>query len=179
MRRRFPTRARGVTLVELCMVVAVTLVVAGAAMPALLAFIDRQRLEGAAAELAADVQFVRTEALARNQPLRLSVYSDSRSSCYVIHSGMRADCRCDSADGAACTGDAEPLKTVRWSPADRLVLNANVNSMLFDPVQGTTSPAGSLRVSDPHARTISVVVNILGRVRSCTPQGTVPGYRTC
>ena len=179
MRRPFPSRPCGVTLVETCVVLAVMLIVASAALPPLLAFLDRQRLEGAAAELAGDLLFVRTEALARNQPLRLSVYSESGSSCYVVHSGERSDCSCEASGRAACTGDAEPLKTVRWSADDRLVLNANVNSMRFEPAQGTTSPAGSLRISDMHERTISVVVNILGRVRSCTPQGSVPGYRAC
>ncbi len=180
MRRSFSTRPGGVTLVELCVAMAVMLVVASTAIPSLLAFIDRQRLEGAAAELAGDLLFIRTEALARNQALRFSVYSDSGSSCYVIHSGERSDCSCESSGRASCSGAAEPLKTVRWSAGDRLVLSANVNSMRFEPAQGTTSPAGSLRISDMHERTISVIVNILGRVRACTPPGSsVPGYRTC
>lgn len=179
MRQPSRFRIRGVTLVELCVVLAVMLVLTGAGLPPLLSFLDRQRLEGAASELAADLLFTRTEALARNQPLRLSVYSEGGSSCYVVHSGERSDCRCEAGGRAACSGNAEPLKTVRWSADERLVLNANVASMRFEPGQGTTSPAGSLRISDPHERTISVVVNILGRVRSCTPQGSLPGYRAC
>ena len=106
MRRSVPRRHAGVTLLELCVVLAVLMVIAGTAVPPLLAFIDRQRLEGAASELAADLQYVRSEALARHQPLRLSVYTEADSSCYLIHTGARADCSCAPSSPAACTGDA-------------------------------------------------------------------------
>lgn len=179
MRRPLSTRQDGVSLVETGVVLTVLLVLASLAAPPFAAFADRQRLEGAAAELAADLQYVRSEAVARNQPLRLSVYSASTGSCYLIHTGARADCTCDANSPAQCTGDAQLLKTVQWQAGNPLVLSANVGSMLFDPVQGTTTPTGSLRISDAHERTISHVVNIVGRVRSCVSQGSVPGYRAC
>ena len=170
---------RGVSLLETCVVLAIVLIVTSAVAPPLTAFLDRQRLEGAAAELAADLQYVRSEAVARNQPLRLSVYSLAGGSCYVIHSGARADCVCEASGPALCSGDALLLKTVQWPAGDPVAMSANVGSMLFDPVQGTTTPTGTFRISDSHERTISHVVNIVGRVRSCTAQGSVPGYRAC
>jgi len=51
--------------------------------------------------------------------------------------------------------------------------------MLFDPGQGTTTPTGSVRLTDSEGRGITHVVNVLGRVRSCSPEGRVPGYRAC
>ena len=179
MFERISHRQRGVSLFETCVVVAIVLIVTSVAAPPLTAFLDRQRLEGAATELAADLQYIRSEAVARNQPLRLSIYGPAGASCYVIHSGARADCVCDPSGPARCSGEAQALKTVQWPQADRIALSASVGSMLFDPIQGTTTPTGSLRVSDSHERTISHVVNIVGRVRSCTAQGSVPGYRAC
>ena len=65
----------GVTLVEACVVVAITAVLASTAAPSLRGLIDTRRLERAATALATDIQFVRTEAVARNQPLRLSLHA--------------------------------------------------------------------------------------------------------
>ena len=64
----------GVTLVEACVVIAITAVLASTAAPSLRGLIDSRRLERAATALATDIQFVRTEAVARNQPLRLRVH---------------------------------------------------------------------------------------------------------
>jgi type IV fimbrial biogenesis protein FimT len=50
--------------------------------------------------------------------------------------------------------------------------------MLFDPVRGTTSPAGTVRVVSD-AGSIHHVVNIMGRARSCSPDGAVKGYKAC
>jgi len=32
---------------------------------------------------------------------------------------------------------------------------------------------------DSQGKAIHHVVNIMGRVRSCSPQGDIPGYRAC
>lgn len=170
---------RGVTLLEACVALAIVVIVGSAVAPPLASLAARQRLEGAAAELAADLQLARTEALARNEPLRLSVYPLAGGSCHVIHTGARTDCICGASGPATCSGDMQSLKTVQWPADSRLTMSANVASMVFDPVQGTTTPAGSFRISDDHDRTISHVVNIMGRVRSCVAQGSVPGYRAC
>ena len=71
-------RPRGFSLIEAMVVVAVVAVVATAAVPSLVAFIDGRRLDAAATALAADVQFVRTEAVARNQPIGISFHDAPR-----------------------------------------------------------------------------------------------------
>ena len=76
-------------------------------------------------------------------------------------------------------GDATEIRTVVLPIGERIALQANVASMLFDPVHGTSTPTGTLRVLDSRGRAIHHVVNIMGRVRSCSPQGAVPGYRAC
>jgi len=170
-------RPRGFSLIEAMVVVAVIAVVATTAVPSLLDFIDGRRLDAAAA-LAADVQFVRTEAVARNQPIRISFHDAPGGTCWVVHTGLAAQCSCGDAAPAVCSGGAVEIKTVVLAAADRVSVRSNVASIAFDPMHGTSTPTGTLRLVDRTGRAVHHVVNVMGRVRSCTPAG-VPGWRAC
>ncbi len=169
----------GVTLVEACVVIAITAVLASTAAPSLRNLLDSRRLDRAATALATDIQFVRTEAVARNQPLRLSLHAMPDGSCYVIHSGAAALCSCQPTGPAQCIGGAQEVRTIVLPDAGGVRLQANVGSVLFDPLHGTSTPTGTLRVLGAHSRAVHHVVNIMGRVRSCSPQAAMPGYRAC
>jgi type IV fimbrial biogenesis protein FimT len=178
-----PTRLthhqRGVTLVEACTVLAVLAVLASTAAPSLQGLIDSRRLDGAATQLATDIQFVRTEAVARNIPVRLSFHTTAEGSCYVLHTGNADQCDCSAPGPATCSGDARQIKTVALTAADRVSLQTNTASVLFDPLHGTSTPTGTLRLVGPQGRAVHHIVNVMGRVRSCSPQGAMPGYRAC
>jgi type IV fimbrial biogenesis protein FimT len=171
-------RSRGFSLIEAAVVVAVAAVVAATAVPSLVDFIDGRRLDATANALAADLQFVRTEAVARNLAIRLSVKDAPGGTCWVIHTGAAAQCRCDDAPPAACSGGALEIKTVVLSASDRVSVQGNVASIAFDPMHGTSTPTGTLRLVDARGRAVHHVVNVMGRVRSCTPSG-VAGWRAC
>jgi type IV fimbrial biogenesis protein FimT len=170
---------RGVTLIEACIVLAVTAIAAGAAAPGMRDLIDARRLDGAATQLATDIQFIRTEAVARNEALRLSFHATSGGSCYVVHTGNADQCSCSAPGPAQCSGAAREVKTVTIAAAERVTLQANAASVLFDPLHGTSTPTGTLRVIGASGRAIHHVINVMGRVRSCSPQAAVPGYRAC
>lgn len=172
-------RQRGVTLVEACTVLAVLAVLVSTAAPNLQGLIDSRRLDGAATQLATDIQFVRTEAVARNLPVRLSFHATADGSCYVLHTGNADQCDCSAPGPATCTGDARQIKTVTLTAADRVSLQTNTASVLFDPLHGTSTPTGTLRLVGPQGRAVHHVVNVMGRVRSCSPLGAMPGYRAC
>ncbi|MEQ1682069.1 MAG: GspH/FimT family pseudopilin [Burkholderiaceae bacterium] len=180
---KYPTRStqrqRGITLVEACTVLAVLAVLVSAAAPNLQGLIDSRRLDGAATQLATDIQFVRTEAVARNLPVRLSFHATTEGSCYVVHTGNADQCDCNAPGPAVCTGDARQIKTVALTAADRVSLQTNTASVLFDPLHGTSTPTGTLRLVGQQGRAVHHIVNVMGRVRSCSPQGAMPGYRAC
>lgn len=178
-RAPIPRRHRGLTLVELAVVVAVVGIAASVAVPGLRDLVDSRRLIGTAARLAADVQFARSEAVSRNRTLRLGFQSIAGASCYVVHTGAAGQCRCALAGPAACTGGAAEIKTVVLADADRVTVDANVASMVFDPRHGTITPAATLRTIDARGRAVHHVVNVMGRVRSCSPGAAVAGFRAC
>lgn len=171
--------SRGLTLVECAAVLAVIAVGAAAAAPSLQRLVDQRRLHGTAATLAADLQLARNEAIARNEPVRVTL--DAARRCYVVHTGSAAQCTCNADEApAVCGGGALQIRTARWDPAaDRLAIAANTASMLFDPLHGTASPTGTWRVTAVDGRAIHHVVNVMGRVRSCAGAGSVPGLRPC
>ena len=167
----------GLMLVETAVVAGVIAICAAAAAPRMQGMLDARRLDGFATQLAADLQLARNEAIARNQPVRLSWHA--AAGCYVVHTGSASQCACIAADPATCSGGATQIRTVRWSAADRVALQSNAASILFDPQHGTASPTATLRITGADGRAIHHVVNVMGRVRSCTGVDTVPGYRTC
>lgn len=169
---------RGVTLIETMIVIAVTVIIAATAAPSLKRLLDGRRLDAAANQLAADIQLVRTEAVARNKPVRLSLHGGSAPSCWIVHTGAAALCSCAGGGPASCVGGAVEIKTVNLATADRIDLQSNVASMLFDPLHGTATPTGTVRVIDPNGREVRHIVNVMGRARSCSPNG-VAGWRAC
>ncbi len=172
-------RQRGITLVETCAVISIVSILSAAATPNLQGLIDSRRLDGAATQLASDIQFVRSEAVARNLPVRLSFYPSAEGSCYVVHTGNAEQCACDTGGPATCSGDARQIKTVALTAADRVSLQTSADSVLFDPLHGTSTPTGTLRLIGQQGRAVHHVINVMGRVRSCSPQGAMPGYRAC
>ena len=168
---------RGLSLVEMTMAMGLTAVIASLAAPSLRGTLDLRRLDAGATQLATDLQFARGEALARNRPVRLSW--NAEQGCYLVHTGAADDCRCFAALPPACVEGATPIRSAAWSAGDRLALQSNTASILFDPRHGTATPSATLRVVADDGRAIHHVVNVMGRLRSCSPLAAVPGYRAC
>jgi type IV fimbrial biogenesis protein FimT len=171
---------RGLTLIETATTLAIGAVMATSAVSGFSELRQRRQIEGVASELASDLQFVRSEAVARNRNVSISFGTlPGGASCYVIHTGAPSACNCAHAGPALCTGPAEVIKAVRAPAGGRVVIQTKVASMLYHPVRGTTSPAATIHVGTPQGAGLRHVVNILGRVRTCSPAGGLPGYKSC
>ncbi len=163
-----PQQQRGVSMIEACMVLAIAGILAGSALPAFKENLDKRQVEGVSSEVRTDLVYARSEAVARNEGVRVSFYNGAVGRCYVVHTGHRADCSCDGSGApAVCSGGAVALKTVSESRGARLV--ANVSSLRFDPTNGTTSPTGTICTVPANGKAVHNVVNLMGRVRTCSP----------
>jgi len=170
---------RGVTMIESLIVLTIATVSLGAALPSFEQARQRRHFDGIAAQLETDIFLARSEAVTRNRSMRISFKADDDGSCYVVHSGPADACSC-SADGAArCEPGQFAVRSVRLAAAGAVQLQSNVPSILFDAVRGTSTPTGTIRLVGQDRRAVHVVVNIMGRVRSCSPGGSVPGYKVC
>lgn len=179
--RHLPHRAapsRGLTLIECLTVLAILAVVLGSAMPAFGKLGERRHLEGTAAQLATDIQHTRSLAVSRNGGQRISFKHGDAGSCYVVHTGPAQACQCQVDGAVQCAGGALAHRSLSFPAGGPVQVRANVGSILFHPVHGTSTPAGTVRVVARSGAALHQVVNIMGRVRACSPNG-VSGYPAC
>jgi type IV fimbrial biogenesis protein FimT len=166
-------------LIESLIVIGLLGVLVAVALPSWRQFTQRRQIEGASAQLLADLQFLRSTSVARNVALRLSFQAGATGSCYLVHTGETAQCRCSfgGEPGATCSGGAELLRGQVWG-AGALGVRANVASMRIDPRHGTLSPTGTIELQAGDSPTLRHIVNILGRARLCSV-GSLPGVSAC
>jgi type IV fimbrial biogenesis protein FimT len=182
MNRSASLCACGFTLLELLATLALAAVLATGAMPSLQDVLDRRRVEGTAAQLASDLQFARFEAVSHNRLVRVAVFGKpgvDAGTCYLVYTGPSGACRCGGDGTVSCAEGAAPLRSTAFATGSGLWVEANVTSLNFDPLHGTSTPAGVLKLSSLRGHAVQHVVNVMGRVRSCAPQGTMPGLRAC
>jgi type IV fimbrial biogenesis protein FimT len=174
--------SRGVTLIEACIVMAIMTISVMTVVPGMRSYVDRQRLLGTASRLQADIGLARSAAMSRREGVRVGWQPTAWGSCYVVHTGAAHACRCSQSGPATCEGDAVALRHVPLPAEDRVAVRANVASIRFDPLHGTSTPTGTFELVQPGGASIRHVVNIMGRVRSCSPAVDAPavwGYAAC
>jgi type IV fimbrial biogenesis protein FimT len=154
-------------------------------VPAMQDLLARNRVKMAAQALADDLQWARGETIRRNRELYLTIDSDAW--CYGVAEIQGCDCRLtDPSDGSACalrTADQPVLKTVSGAafPGVRVTqtsFGGHPAWARFEP-RRATARAGSLTFASDQGAELKVVLSLLGRVRLCSPQGSVPGYPPC
>lgn len=176
--------SRGLTLIETLAVVAIGAIVLAQAGAAIEQLRQTRALRGAAALVEADLQHARAAAAARQQPLRLMIGRNGTASCLALHTGPADACQCDSDGRTYCQAGARLLRAQRFTLAEhRVQLQVNgpaANTGLwFDPARGTVTPTTTLRVVSADGRALHQVVNLLGRVRTCSPDGQLSGVASC
>ena len=170
---------RGLTLIETCTALAVATVLVTAGVPSFKTTFERKTLQGLAAELAADLQLARSEAVSRQSGIRVTAQAGEGGSCVVAYTGAANGCRCGDAAAPVCEIDATALRYRFLPGSSSIAVSANVASLRFDPRLGTATPAGALTVASASGASVRHVVNMMGRVRSCSVGGGVAGYVAC
>jgi type IV fimbrial biogenesis protein FimT len=179
LRVRAPRRRQpGFSLVEALIPIAVAAVLLGSALPSLQTMTLRRQLEGAAAQLETDLQLARASAVSANQVLRMDFFGGDAGSGYVLHDGEAGDCAV-AADGTpVCATGITPWRVMLLDAQHPVRLGANVRAIAFDPVKGTITPTATMRLQSPIG-SLRLVINVMGRIRSCSPDSALPGQPAC
>ena len=172
--------ARGATLTEALVALAILAILATLALPSWRGHLLQKRLEGAAETYRHRFQWARDHAIRSGQAVRIRFDSDASGSCYVVFTGPDAACGC-SATAAHCTETARLLASEHL-PAGRQIAvqpGGKTRHLLVDPLHGTVTPTLTAVFSTPDGRALHEVVNMMGRSHGCSPQGGVPGWPVC
>jgi type IV fimbrial biogenesis protein FimT len=178
-RNRTHIRQRGLTLIEACITLAIVSILVGTAAPSFIEARTKATLDGSAGELVTDLYLARSAATGHQQGARVSFHTVASGSCVIVHTGDTADCTCDG-DGVAQCSSAAALIKGNYFPGSRGVsVAANVKSIRFDPTHGMATPAGTVRLATADGHVVHHVVNVMGRVRTCSPGASAKGYKAC
>lgn len=186
----------GFTLVELMIAIAVLGVLLMLAAPSLYDFIRVQRLKSINAQLVTDLQFARSEAIARRTWVRVAFRANSRVSCYTLYTTLNnvnsVRCNCLLGPGAACGASATEIKTVqvpgnlsvRVVPAQSdtaFAFDHITNSIARIPTDDFSSPVNRFMIdtSIDAARKLRTIVNRAGRMSVCAPTGSTMSEPAC
>lgn len=145
-----PRRARGLTMVEIMVVVAIAAVILTLTAPSMRDFLARQRVAAINAELVTDLQFARSEAIARNDEVYVTFRTDhAELTCYTVHTRGLGQCDCRKTLGTACLkpdgtpqAGTEEIKTVQVPRTTTVVLvppapgNNVANQVIFSRTRG-------------------------------------------
>jgi type IV fimbrial biogenesis protein FimT len=171
---------RGLTLIEMCAVGAIVAILAGSAAPAFDRLHTRRTLEGTAVETLTDLHYARSEAVARNQRVRVSYLAAADGArCMLVYTGTTGDCQCAAGGVAQCVPGAQLLKSHGFKADSKVSIQSNVSTMTIDPVRGMFTLGGKIQIVQADGTEIRHVVTPAGRIRTCAVDGKVSGYPAC
>ena len=168
-RRPVHPAARGLTLVELMVALAMLAVLGVMAGPPIGGMLARHRVQAAAAQLGADLGDSRYEATRRGGKVYVN-FQNGSDWCYVISTDPAASCATESAG---------IFKRVRAQQYPGVALNA-AQPVVFDGGSGM-GPAvpAQVQLSSARGDLVNVQVLLLGRAKVCSPDGGLKTLPHC
>lgn len=154
--------AKGMTLIELMVTIAVLAILAAIAIPSFTDLADSRRLVNATEAIYNDLQYVRSEAAKRTRQLTAKIEGD----CLIV------------ADQSA--SPALTLSSTCMATYPGVALSVTGFPVTFDRVRGMPNPplGGTLTLTSASGRIAKVIVSKFGRVRICSPSNA-GGYPSC
>jgi len=201
------SRARGFTLIELMVVIAVVAVILALAAPSFSSLILMQRLKAINAQVVTDLQYARSEAVGRGVPVYVkfsNVTPSTPTSCYILYTSTipptnppdpaAPSCNCAAAEGSRCINPATvELRTVQvpasskvfistaGNPADNFSFDPRTGGMVYGAIDFSGPPPTEFPISvfADYARKLRDVVGVAGRVKVCIPTGSTMAGDPC
>lgn len=156
------TSIRGVTVVELMVVLAVTAILLMVTVPSFVGMLTRLRVEGTGNELSADLQYARTEALRRRAQVSLTTSGTGY--------------RITTPDPG---GSGTPLQLKGVVFADGVSIVEGTVAISYDAMRAMANAADMTLSAAAGSARLRVSTNIMGRVQMCSPGRTLPSYPSC
>ncbi|MEO6278117.1 prepilin-type N-terminal cleavage/methylation domain-containing protein [Roseateles sp.] len=197
MKRLHSPRARsGITLIEMVVGLAVVGVVVAAAIPSLTGMIERRRVVAAAGEIASIFAYAKSESNVVADPMSLHmepVPSSVREYSSCLRLGQTAvigDCACNLPPSAPCTiGTGAVLRefviprdqSVTFAPTEASSAGRKKYVLGFSRNNRYTGTQ-DVQIDVKGARTgatLRVEYNNAGRLRTCSPDGSMSGFPRC
>lgn len=172
MKRYRPARRQGFMVAEICMAVAISLVLAAWAVPSLYDWRMREQVRTVARSLARTLSLARSEAVTRQARITFCRF-DGNGGCLLPGRPCvtgALDWSCGWLVRAERHGTAQPIVLHVQPPLDDIVIAGSVTSMIFTPPGGLS--AGSFRSfavraarASPRVPAVNVHVAAGGRAR--------------
>ena len=172
-------RARGFTLAELLIVVAIVAILAALVVPPYNDAIARARVKDATEHIHGLVLLAQTEGRIRDTNLSVAVNSDA----WCVGVAPFPNCDCTLGDGAgACilpVAGQPVLQTVLGDAFPGVAVSGNLTGTTFNRLRRTASPWGTIAIT-AREQTLEIKIGLTGRTRVCAPSGShFSGYPGC
>jgi type IV fimbrial biogenesis protein FimT len=197
------SKAKGFTILELLVAMAILGILLTVAVPSMGSFSANQELIGAAEQIYGHLQQMRTESIARSNTMVAKFAANGTTTwTYGLSSNFNCDLTQTTAtgtnacitvvsdgdstyqgvNGATDTGD---LVLSRFTSSDFDTVKVDVSGfssssqVVFRAPRGTAAAVGQVNLTGSNGKKLRLAVNVLGKIRLCTPDGSVDNYRTC
>lgn len=178
---------QGFTLLELMITLVVLAVLLSLAAPLLDVF-DKRRVTAATEAMFSDMRFAKSEAIKQSRDISVVVQNDGGSWCMGVTD--KDDCDCSETTptaSEACTisedgsDNNRVLRVVRSADFEGATMTSGDFSLAFDSVRGNLIGVNnnSITMASDKGAQLRVVVSRMGRVRICSPDGSIGGYPSC
>ena len=182
------------TLIEMLVVIVIAGIILTLAAPSFREMFRVQRLRSINAQLVTDMQFARSEAVSRNNNVRVNLGASPTMTCYSIFTANATDAACDCLSTPACSAPGlTEVRTVRV-PTDtevRVVKGEGMpDGFAFDPItQGIwqnrsddgdpTVPTYTIDAVINGSLNLRTHINLSGRPTVCAPVGSKMQVPSC
>lgn len=165
---------RGMTLLEVMMVLSVIAVLAAITFPSFNDFILTQRAKGAAEGLTAALQNAKAEAIKRNQITSIEFRPATTNTAHTNWCYGMTPVGANTCDCTATPSDCAAGSVVKGDTYKDVTLTFNTGALRsFEPIRGgANSTQGNVIFAAGNNKDLGVRLSTIGRISVCRPSGT-------